>query len=120
MCVSKTYENNDVKKTIVDTKFNMENDDSDDEVDASLMSSELFCEMSKMSSLDFLLLLFSLSSICCIHIYTTVNGDSIRFRKPYVGSLGCFGFLKSFWKRRSECVRERERERERFSPKREI
>ena len=78
MCVSKTYENNDVKKTIVDTKFNMENDDSDDEVDASLMSSELFCEMSKMSSLDFLLLLFSLSSICCIHIYTTVNGDSIR------------------------------------------
>ena len=68
MC-SKTYENNDVKKTIVDTKFNMENDDSDDEtVDASLMSSELFCGMSKMSSLDFLLLLFSLSSICCIHI----------------------------------------------------
>ena len=81
MCVSKTYENNDVKKTIVDTKFNMENDDSDDEVDASLMSSELFCEMSKMSSLDFLLLLFSLSSICCIHIYTTVNGDSIRFHQ---------------------------------------
>ena len=115
MCVSKTYENNDVKKTIVDTKFNMENDDSDDEtVDASLMSFELFCEMSKMSSLDFLLLLFSLSSICCIHIYTTVNGDSIR-SKAIRWIFGMFGFLKSFWKRRSECEA-----RERFSPKREI